>query len=123
MWQLQNIDIQHQILYYVFQIECSLSSTFLQAGRSQLTQDNATRNVADLPSLALFLYARHLLILQQEGLDTYDPVGPGRRPTNIKFSSLYLNSRGKFCTVRYIAPKEYCVCMKGWNQSTFIVTM
>ena len=59
--------------------------TFLLAGISQATQDNARRTLISI----------------------------------VAESCLYLSLLGRFCTVRYMAPIAYVVCVNGWNQSTF----
>jgi hypothetical protein len=45
--------------------------------------------------------------------------GPGITPTRMTFSCKKRSFRGKFITVKYIAPFECCVCLNGLNQSTF----
>ena len=45
--------------------------------------------------------------------------GPGISPTNIIFSRLYLNKRGRLSTVKKMTPTEYILRSKGLNQSMF----
>lgn len=49
-------------------------------------------------------------------------LGPGSTPTKIIFSSLNRSSPGKFKIARYMTPTEYGECLKGWYQSTFIIS-
>lgn len=64
----------------------------------------------------------HQLRAQGMRLLILGSLGPGITPTKIIFSSLNRSSPGKFKIARCMTPTEYGECLKGWYQSTFIIS-